>query len=54
MIIRRCVPEIELGGIVEKCHASPYGGHFVEDRTTQKFLNQVFIDLLYLKIVLNG
>ena len=29
MIIRKCVPEIEQGGIVEKCHASPYGGHFV-------------------------
>ena len=23
---------------MEKCHASPYGGHFVEDRTTQKIL----------------
>ena len=34
MIIRRCVPEIEQGGIIEKCHASPYGGHFARDRTT--------------------
>ena len=25
MIIRRCVPEIEQGGIMEKCHALPYG-----------------------------
>ena len=31
MIIRRCVPEIEQGGILEKFHASPYGGHFVGD-----------------------
>ena len=34
MIIRRCVPEIERGGIMEKCHASPYGGDFAGDRTT--------------------
>ena len=28
MIIRRCVPETEQGGIMDKCHASPYGGHY--------------------------
>ena len=33
MIIRRCVPETEQGGIMEKRHASPYGGHFAEDNT---------------------
>ena len=33
MIIRRCVLETEHGGIMEKCHASPYGGHFVRDKT---------------------
>ena len=32
MIIRRCVPKKEQGGIMEKFHASPYVGHFVEDR----------------------
>ena len=32
MIIRRCVPETEQGGIMKKCHASPYGGHFQETR----------------------
>ena len=42
MIIRRCVPETEQGGIVEKCHASPYGGHFVGDKTTQKILQLGF------------
>ena len=31
MIIRRCVPEMEQGGILGKCHASPYGGHLVGD-----------------------
>ena len=31
MIIRICVLEIEQGGIMEKCHASPYGGHFAGD-----------------------
>ena len=33
MIIRRCVLEIEQGGIMEKCHASLYGGHFAGDIT---------------------
>ena len=42
MIIRRCVPETLQGCIMEKCHASPYGGHFVEDRTTQKILQSDF------------
>ena len=31
VIIRRCVPETEQGGIMEKCHASPYGGNFAGD-----------------------
>ena len=42
MIIRRCVPEIEQNGIMEKCHASPYGGHFARDKTTKKILQSVF------------
>ena len=32
-IIRRCVPEVEQGEILDKCHASPNGGHFAGDRT---------------------
>ena len=36
MIIRRCFPEREQGGIMEKCHTSPYGGHFEGERTAQK------------------
>ena len=36
MIIRRCITEIEQGGILDKCHASPYRGHFVGEITTQK------------------
>ena len=38
MIIRRCVPETEQGRIPDKCHASPYGGHFEGDRITHKIL----------------
>ena len=34
--------EIEQGGIMEKCHASPFGGHFAGDRTTQKILQSGF------------
>ena len=42
MIIRRCVPETEQGGMMEKCHELPYGGHFAGDRTTQKILQSSF------------
>ena len=42
MIIRRCVPETEQGGIVEKCHASPYGGYFAGDKTAHKILQSSF------------
>ena len=42
MIIRRCVPKIEQGGIMEKCRASPYGGYFAGDRITQKILQSGF------------
>ena len=34
MIIRRCVQETKQGGIMEKCHASPYRGHFAGDKTS--------------------
>ena len=54
MIIRKCVPETKQGGIMEKGHASSYGGHFARDKTTKKFSNQVFIGLLYSRTVLNG
>ena len=33
MNIRRCVPETEQSGIMEKGHPSPYGGHFLGDKT---------------------
>ena len=33
-IIIRCIPEAEQGEILDKCHASPYGGHFVGERIT--------------------
>ena len=42
MIIRRCVLETKQGGIMEKCHALPYGGHFTGDKTTQKILQSGF------------
>ena len=42
LIIRRCVLETEEGGIMEKCHASPYEGHFVGDKTSQKILQLGF------------
>ena len=42
MIRRRCVLETEQGGIMEKCHASLYGGHFARDKTDQKILQSGF------------
>ena len=42
MIIRRCVLETEQGGILDKCHASPYGGHFAGARTAHKILQSGF------------
>ena len=42
MITRRCVPKIEQGEIFNKCHASPYGGHFTGERTTHKILQSGF------------
>ena len=42
MIIRRCVPKIEQGEIIDKCYASPYGGHFSRDKTTHQILQSSF------------
>ena len=49
MIIRRCVLETEQGGIMEKCHASPYEGQFTEDKTSQKILQSGFYWLALFK-----
>ena len=54
MTIRRCVPESEHGRILQECHASPYEGHFAGDKAAHKFSSQVFIGLLFSRIVLNG
>ncbi|XP_075478843.1 uncharacterized protein LOC142519698 [Primulina tabacum] len=37
-VIRRCVEGIEARQILEKCHSSPYGGHFGASRTSAKVL----------------
>ena len=42
MIIKRCVQETKQGEIFNKCHASPYEGHFVGDITTHKILQSGF------------
>ncbi|KAK8956680.1 hypothetical protein KSP39_PZI001268 [Platanthera zijinensis] len=41
-VIRRCIPEIEVHSILEKCHTSPYGGHFMGERTALKVLEVGF------------
>ena len=35
-LLRRCVPMIEATKIIERCHASPYGGHHGAFRTHAK------------------
>ena len=54
MIIRRCVLEKEHGGILEKGHASPYGGHFARVRTAQKIFQSGFYWPTLFKDYLNG
>ena len=49
MIIKRCVLEKEQGEILDKCHASPYRGHFVGQRTTHKILQLGFYWLTLFK-----
>ena len=49
MIIRRYVLEKEHGGNMEKCHALPYGGHFVGGKTAQKILQSGFYWLTLFK-----
>ncbi|KAI3707463.1 hypothetical protein L6452_26005 [Arctium lappa] len=41
-VLRRCVPEAEMLGILKDCHASPYGGHFGGQRTAAKILQSGF------------
>ncbi|XP_075503968.1 uncharacterized protein LOC142541296 [Primulina tabacum] len=38
-VIRRCVEGLEAQQILEKCHSSPYGGHFGASRTAAKTVN---------------
>ncbi|KAI3698001.1 hypothetical protein L6452_31110 [Arctium lappa] len=41
-VLRRCVPDVEMLGILKECHASPYGGHFGGQRTAAKVLQSGF------------
>ena len=41
-VIKRCVPEEEIGRILSHCHTLPCGGHFGGQRTTTKVLQSGF------------
>ena len=41
-VIRRCVPEDEMGSILNHCHTLPCGGHFGGQRTAAKVLQLGF------------
>ena len=38
MLIRRCVPEVEMLSVLEACHSSAVGGHHSGTRTAHKIL----------------
>jgi hypothetical protein len=42
-LLRRCVPTPEGIKIIEKCHASPYGGHYGVFCTQEKNLAEWFL-----------
>ena len=48
-IIRRCVLEVQQGEILDKCHVSPYGGHFVGEKIAQQILQSGFYWLTLFK-----
>jgi hypothetical protein len=35
-LLRRCIPSFESRNILERCHSSPYGGHYGTFRTNAK------------------
>ena len=41
-VIRQCVPEDEMGSILNHCHTLPCGGHFRAQRTTAKVFQSGF------------
>ncbi|XP_075486322.1 uncharacterized protein LOC142525924 [Primulina tabacum] len=51
-VIRRCVEGIEAQQILEKCHSSPYGGHFGASRTTPKSNGQAEVSNREIKQIL--
>ena len=41
-LLRRCVPNVEATKIIERCHPSPYGGHYGAFRTHAKIWQSGF------------
>ena len=54
-IIRRCVPEDEQGGIIDKWHAHYHMKDTLQEiEQPRKFSNEVFTGLPYSETVVNG
>ncbi|XP_073046025.1 uncharacterized protein [Primulina eburnea] len=51
-VIRRCVEGLEAQQILEKCHSSPYGGHFGASRTAAKLNGQAEVSNREIKQIL--
>jgi hypothetical protein len=41
-LLRRCIPAFETWKILERCHATPYGGHYGAFRTNAKVWQRRF------------
>jgi hypothetical protein len=41
-LLRKCVPMVEAMKIIERCHTSPYGGHYGAFRTNAKIWQSGF------------
>jgi len=52
-LLRRCVPMVEALKIIERCHASPYGGHYGAFRMHAKIWQSGFFGLQCIKIQRN-
>jgi hypothetical protein len=49
-LLRKCVPMVEAMKIIERCHASPYGGHYGAFHTNAKIWQSGFSGQRCIKI----
>ncbi|WOH00579.1 hypothetical protein DCAR_0519945 [Daucus carota subsp. sativus] len=52
-ILRRCIPNNEVEGVLRECHSTGYGGHYSGEKTAKRVLQAVFTGQLCLKMLIN-